>query len=546
MKRYFFGGIAQFLFVCLFLPFFCSALHAEPIDAQYQKELNILVGETENVIVQGLTRVSVVEPKIADVVSTDEKKVEVMGKEAGTTALFVWDQNGKSVITITVNPIEGNKEVKSRLQKLLDSADIKGVTLLDNPKEQKVVITGDVNKDQQPLFDQIIKPFDEQKQIINLITTEKIEKQILINMQISEVNTTALKNLGLEWGNIGGELGSGIALAYEETKPNLTGSLGDKFKTGDFIRTTGMQATLYALEQQGNAQTISRPKIVVKNNEKAHFNVGGEIPLSVTTLSSNGLSQESTTYKEYGVILDITPAIKGDKIDIDLNVDITDIDSSGQFTGKGTPFTKRSAQTKLFLENNQSIVLAGLISKRRSQSINKVPFFSNIPIVGGLFRHKYNPDQQKDTEMVITLTPTIMEQKVDEAKKEDVVAPKQIYVFQPATTMKRSTFDMSKVKDIPANMDEYIRGVLEKVSKNMDYPVGAELYNWEGTVKVETLIMKDGSLAMAVVNESSGFELFDQHAVSVVTKSAPFPKFPAAVDQSDVRLLIPITYKLNK
>jgi len=229
---------------------------------------------------------------------------------------------------------------------------------------------------------------------------------IQIDVQISELNTTIQKALGIDW-NTGAD---GMILAYEETMPAFDGSVKDLFKIGDFRRTSAIQAIVTALIAEGEARILSKPSIVVKNGEQASFLVGGEIPVRSTTTSTGGASvQENVEYTSYGIDVKVTPEIVGEKIEIKLAVAIRDIDASNA-VGENVAFTSRNADTTLFLDDGQTIVLAGLIKHNKAETVSGVPFLRRIPIVGFLFRNKNWPTDSEQ-EVVISMTPRIVTQK---------------------------------------------------------------------------------------------------------------------------------------
>ena len=197
----------------------------------------------------------------------------------------------------------------------------------------------------------------------------------------------------------------------------------DLFKIGNIYRTSPITAQINALLQEGKAKLISKPRLVVVSGKQASFLVGGEIPIESTTISTTGSTLTSnTTYSQYGVNVSVTPTIREGKIDVVLNVDIRDIDNSsdGLSSGGNVAFITRTASTDLFMDNKQTVALAGLIKVETSSTTTGVPILSKIPIVGAVFRSTNTPGDTS-TEMVIILTPTVLTNKKFEDK--DVIIP---------------------------------------------------------------------------------------------------------------------------
>jgi hypothetical protein len=90
------------------------------------EEIQVLKGDIETIPTDGLKRVSITDPLIADINDARAKAVEVIGIAPGQTILFIWEARGKRTVVIRV-VTEGMDLVKKRLQSLLKSADIKNI-----------------------------------------------------------------------------------------------------------------------------------------------------------------------------------------------------------------------------------------------------------------------------------------------------------------------------------------------------------------------------------------------------------------------------------
>ncbi len=405
----------RFQFFPLFVLIFSSLVissssHAQsgaPIDSQKISEIYLLQNDLESVKVYSLSRVAISNPDITDMVNVTDQELLLVGKTPGQTTIFIWDEYGKRSLVVHVFG-EDLDRIKARIEKLLVASKIKGVSLEVNKTEGKVVVTGEITEEQNAKVDPILAPFS--AQLMNMLEVEKNEDLIEIEAQISELTTSLSETLGIDWTS---------AIKYAEDVPTFDGSIGDLFKIGDFSRTTQLVATVNALITQGKGRVLSRPKLVVKNGQEASFLVGGQIPIqtrtTTTTLGASSTITDHVAYQSYGVSLTITPTIKREKIDLDLSVDVSDIDAANS-TGGNVAFTTRNATTSLYLNDGQTIVMAGLIKQNKGEIVKKVPFVGEIPIVGMLFRSKtISPDTS--TEMVISLTPTILKQS--DWKKKD-------------------------------------------------------------------------------------------------------------------------------
>lgn len=540
-----------------------------------EEVVDLITGEVVTIDTKNLSRVAVANPDIVDISDAKADKVFISGKRAGLSEVFIWDDAGKRNVVVRV-ALEKLDSVESRVREVIQKAGIKGVLLEKNQAEGKVVLHGSIPKKDKDLLDKIMDPYIERT--INLVNVETIEDSVQIDAQIIELNTDLEKSIGIEWftgeqtldtatGQFTTESNGRLIPTYLEAAPSTNGKPEDFFKVGKFFRSqeSALGAKINALLTEGKARVISKPRLVVMSGKEASFLVGGELPIRTTTTSAaGGQSQETVTFKQYGVSMTITPIIRDGKIDLLLNVKISDIDRATVNPSGDFGYITRQAQTQVFLEDKQTIVLAGLIKHNDNESIKKVPFFGNIPVVGTLFTSRDKP--VKDTELVITLTANIIKdvKKITEQvvlpskraekynkdiesnfEKEPVVSAKA--KEEPKQMMPVVIEELKTVVLAPAKVPEmvsmaYMRNVQLKISEAINYPYEALRQNWQGTVKLRLRILKNGSLADCDLLESSGYDVFDSDAISATRNQAPFLPFPQEMTQDDVVVTVPIVY----
>lgn len=573
--------VSLLLTVCL-LPISGGNAQAQMLGSL--QEVQILRGEIQSIPVNNLKRVSITDPDIADITDANEKEISLIGQEPGQTVLFYWDEGGKQTVVIRV-VAEDLMLVKLRLEKIFAKTGLKGVSADVSKSEGKVVLTGSISEDKLDTLNDLIDPFFES--VLNLVNLDMIEDLIQLDMQITELSSSLSREMGVDWstgtqtvdettGNVKTTFtpGNGVSQVVGEIMPRSTGSIEDMFKIGKFYRSldTALVAKVNALIEEGKGQILSKPRLVVKNAKEATFLVGGEIPVRTTTTSSSGgSSQENVEFKEYGVSMSVTPTIRDGMIDITLNVEISDVDDA-RSSGSNVAFITRSAQTQLLLNDRQTIVLAGLIKKRDGEKVSRVPFLGKIPVIGLLFRNVKTPSEVGETEMVISITPTIIP-SLKQTEKEVFVPAKVAPVAAvkgdhktdkviPAIAPKAVEPKASepKAKELPvisknaamtqaltgnADLKPYAETVQQKISTSIAYPYEAQQNNWQGTVKLALVIRKDGSLQKVFVKESSGYDVFDQDAVNTAQILAPFEPFTPNIVQDEITLTLPIVYNID-
>lgn len=242
---------------------------------------------------------------------------------------------------------------------------------------------------------------DEYRNILPLIKRlDVMPKQVILEMMIAEVKLTDTFKQGVDFfltnkgttiapGGFSAASGSG-GLTY--LLSGLNGSL-----------------TVNLLQTNSNVNVLSRPSLLVRDGVTAKITVGDDIPTvgEIITDPVNG-SKTSVVYRKTGVELEVTPTINARGVVImEINQRISN-QATGDATVAGSPIIfERSISTEAVAESGQTIVLGGLISENRTLSDRSVPFFSSIPLIGGLFDGQ--EDSQDKTELVVLMTPKIIE-----------------------------------------------------------------------------------------------------------------------------------------
>ena len=171
-------------------------------------------------------------------------------------------------------------------------------------------------------------------------------------------------------------------------------------------------ATLRALSTKGKVEVLSRPSIMARNNQEAVIVVGSEIPLITNSRTdNNGNLINTITYDNVGIILRVTPFITSEgTIEMIVAPEISSLNTTktvpiGNNVNAPT-IDKRSAETVVVTPNGKSIVIGGLMSTSREDTVQKVPILGDIPILGFPFRRTVKKDEKR--ELMIFLTPTIV------------------------------------------------------------------------------------------------------------------------------------------
>jgi type II secretory pathway component GspD/PulD (secretin) len=291
--------------------------------------------------------------------------------------------------------------------------------------------------------------------------------QILVEARIYDITSKDKLDLGVEWNAGRNTIYSDSVVASGKTvTPTLppgtigatkTGDAGtEPFTTGIFrgdakktSSTTGIlkfgwlndnvdiDMSIKAQQENIDIKLLANPRILVLDNEKATIDIISEIPYQQLTETQQGGQIGTTSFKEIGVKLEVTPhvAIRDEMIRLHLkpvfSVRGEDVTVPGA-TGKYPVVDKRTADTKLLVKNGQTVVLGGLRKRDITKQINKVPLLGDLPLVGALF--KFTGEDTVNSELVVFVTPWIIKQQPvmsqgeqDAYKITDFKSPKPTY-----------------------------------------------------------------------------------------------------------------------
>ncbi len=215
-------------------------------------------------------------------------------------------------------------------------------------------------------------------------------------------------------------------LAERAVTSFATGTSSSTYGYGGFVLSAASDSVsllMRALQDAGRLQILSRPQLMTLDNTQGEVQVGALVPRITDVVSNaNGGTTFGTEDLQVGLILRVTPRVGRDGL-IVMNVDAirsaVDTVSAGIPVGFGpngevitSPQIQQTlAQSVVTAYSGQTVVYGGLIQKQRSQSSRRVPYLSNIPILGHLLRF----DQETETrnELLVVLTPMIISSDED-------------------------------------------------------------------------------------------------------------------------------------
>jgi type IV pilus assembly protein PilQ len=259
-------------------------------------------------------------------------------------------------------------------------------------KNNQIIITDTADK--------IAQALDIARQI------DKVTSQVIIEARVVEVSENYSKELGFQW-NLGvgpvtinggdSQYTTGVAMNY----PAAT---GNGF-TLNYAKIAGtpftLDATLTALEANGNGKILSAPKIATLNNKKARIKQGQEIGY----LERDSAGGSSVKFKDVDLLLEVTPHVTPDnRISMDIVIQKNDV---VDFIDGVPVIATNEAQTQLLVNDGDTIVIGGIIKSTSTKNKTAFPGLHKIPVLGWMFQS--NLEEADSNELLIFMNPKIVQ-----------------------------------------------------------------------------------------------------------------------------------------
>ncbi|PIE71403.1 MAG: hypothetical protein CSA22_02530 [Deltaproteobacteria bacterium] len=442
------------LILVMFMMVTGSTWAATPVNVTQGQSKTLSVGFT-------IAKVATGDPSVCGVLKTADRELLVNAKQAGRTNVIVWGADGSTreyAITVTGS---GLTITAGELKSLLSTVEGVSVRLVGSRVlvEGEVFTKKDLERvrrvtqglsnvinmvELSPLMKTIVK--DEIEGVLkdegfsnlrlkfgknNFILTGQVGSQaemeralklagayaadivnaievddrivetkaelIEMSLQVMEIETSALKNMGIHW-NPGGSLGgSGSYSGQSGSKPSLSGSL------------TGTISSLFPkmkrIQDTGAGRSLMEQSLITQSGGTADFFAGSEVPIPVAQDGGN----MSVEYKKVGVTLEFSPVIDPfGRVTSPIKIEASSV--SGEGPGGAPVISTSKLNTIVGLENGESVALAGLVGQKEMRLLSKSP-----PGGGSaLFQANKETLKSADTrEVVIFVTPRILSRAGD-------------------------------------------------------------------------------------------------------------------------------------
>lgn len=391
-------------------------------------ELFVAVDKTVLVdVAQPVIRVAVGLGDIAEATAVSPTEVMVNGKTAGQTSLIVWEKGGgRQFFNVTVRA--GSSVESDRLNGLRRElrAVLPGQSLQVTSENGLIILRGTV-KDLIS-SDRAVQIASTAGKVVNLLYVDvpASQPQILLKVRFASIDRTREKQLGINIFSLGAANTIGSATTGQFSPPSISSSqIGQGGSSGGATATLSnllnlfvfrpdlnLGATLQALETRGLVQILAEPNVLAENGKEASFLAGGEYPIPVVqgVTGGGGAGAVTIEFKEYGVRLNFIPTITPrNTIRLQVAPEVSSLDTSngvsiGGFTVPGISI--RTVKTEVELKDGQSFAIGGLLDNRENETLEKIPFIGDVPVLGKFFQSIQRT--KNNTELIVIVTPEIV------------------------------------------------------------------------------------------------------------------------------------------
>src|SRR5260370_1481967 len=390
--------------------------------------VKVLVGKVVVMNVKApVARVLSSNPTAVETMATSPTQVVVEGESAGGSSLILWDESGRSqILDVVVD---------------LDIAGLRGAIQRSYPHEQldaeadagRLVLTGTASN--AHVVEDLSKMAGAYSaQVVNSVRVPLThERQVMLEVKFAEVDRTAILQLGanyftpgtghttgvLSTGQFGGTsisttaattttVGSATTTSTVSTPPTL--NLTNPLNLFLFRNDINFGVAIQALQTRDVLQILAEPNLMAISGQKATFLAGGQFPFPIVS-GSTGIPVVTITFKPFGVKLDFTAFVQDDNtIRLHVAPEVSTLDFANALTLSGftvPAISTRSAETEIELKDGQTFGIAGLLDRRATIQLSKVPAIGDIPILGQLFRSR--PINKTHPHLLVLVSPHIVD-----------------------------------------------------------------------------------------------------------------------------------------
>ena len=383
---------------------------------------------TNSVILRG-------DPEARATLRSVVRRLDVEGDQGNTQVHYLRYAKAEEVAEV----LRGIAEGRERNQSGTTSTSTGNTTASNTAEQNRVRIEAHESTNSVVIYG----PAELSRELSSIIRQLDIRRaQVLVEAVIAEVSYDRAKELGVQWGFGSEDSGVGIinfnrngnsivdlaagVNAFLEGDVSSPPSLGSGLSLGGIgsIGSTQIALLVNALQGDTASNILSTPSLLTLDNEEAEIVVGQNVPFIVgRSVEDSGQAFDTIQREDVGIKLKIRPQInEGNAVRLEIAQEVSQI-APGTSGAADIITNKRSLTTHVMVDDNQMIVLGGLIDDQMVETADKVPGLGDIPGLGRLFRYDTASLQKRN--LMVFLRPVIVR---DSAVAESLTHAKYSYI----------------------------------------------------------------------------------------------------------------------
>jgi pilus assembly protein CpaC len=299
-----------------------------------------------------ITRISIANPEVADVVLITNRELVINAKASGETDAIVWMESGAR-------------------------------------EHYRVSVHSPADR----------------MQVVLYVKFAEVRRDVLRSLNISGLYSNGKVSVGT------GSFDNSVSLTRPAgtTTPPISGQFLSLLTDFD---TKNLLGFLQVEQQRGHARLLAEPSLLAANKEEANFLAGGELPIPVvSSASGTGGTQIGIQYKEFGIRLRFLAEIISDSlVKLAVRPEVSSLDYANAILISGfriPAFRTRRVESTFDVKRNESLIISGLFDNERQRVITGIPLLMDIPILGKLFSS--SQWQNNESELLVVVTPVIID-----------------------------------------------------------------------------------------------------------------------------------------
>ncbi|MCJ7441995.1 MAG: hypothetical protein MUO25_10515 [Thermoanaerobaculaceae bacterium] len=243
---------------------------------------------------------------------------------------------------------------------------------------------------------------------------DKAKAEVLIDIEMIQVDSTKLRDIGMALSTYSYNLGVDAKQLGASTSTGAVPITSIPDITRSMWSMVLPTVTVNLIKSAGEAQALAQPQLRITEGQKGSLVIANQEPIPTTTFNTsqtiggNVVPITAFQYKDVGIKIEIEPRVHhNNEVTLKLKVEASDKTGEVTYSGQTMPtFGTRNVDTVIRLKEGETSMLAGLIRLRKTTSESGLPFLSDLPVIGALFRNNRNETIRSD--LVLTLTPHII------------------------------------------------------------------------------------------------------------------------------------------